>query len=40
MEKEQYINPNLEVLSLELISSILEGSPSLENPGDGGEWGW
>lgn len=40
MEKEKYLNPDLEVLYVELHSSILEDSSSLENPGDGGEWGW
>lgn len=40
MKKEKYLNPNLEVILVETVSSILEDSPTLENPGDGGEWGW
>ena len=40
INKEKYLNPNLEVILVETLSSILEGSQILENPGDGGEWDW
>lgn len=38
--KEQYLRPFSEEVGIGALSEILQMSGPVENPGDGGEWGW